>query len=140
MTIEEIRDVLARALPMRPPTFSDGTLPASRKIETLGDYLLESAYMQAELEEAYHYLSFTVETLKAKVERMEGWEAALPSGSGRPSQAAVLTAKRIVDPATFEAGAEARQLRDSVKRQIDRFRFEAGQGPISRAYTLITGG
>jgi hypothetical protein len=139
MTEDEIRLVLAQALTMRSPRFEDGT-GAKEKISSLEDYLLESAYMQGELEEAYHYLTYSIAHLKREIEEMTGYEAALPSRpAGRHTQADHLAAKRIAAPATFEAGAEARQLMESVKRQIDRFRFEAGQGPISRAYTLITG-
>lgn len=140
MTLEQIRAALAAALVLRPPKFEPGT-PVPEKVSSLADYLLDSAYAQAELEECYHYLNYTIELLREKVEHMTGYEVALPrKPQDRITQADILSAKRTVDAPTFSAGAEAKQLRESVKRQIDRFRFEAGQGPISRAYTLITGG
>jgi hypothetical protein len=138
MTYDEIGTVLARALVMRSPRFESETM-ARGKIEAIEDCMLESAYMHGELEEAYHYLTFSVAHLKRQVEEMTGYEAALPSKpAGRHTQADHIAAKRIADPAVFEAGAEARQLMDSIKRQLDRFEWE--QATLSRVYTLISGG
>lgn len=140
MTYEEIKGTLLLALKMRSPKFEVGT-PVGDKVKSIEDYLLESAFMQGELEECLHWLDWTIAELKNKIETMTGYEAALPrKPQGRITGADVLAAKRRVDPPTFEAGTEAKQLRTSVVRQIDRFRFEAGQGPISRSYTVISGG
>jgi hypothetical protein len=133
--IEELKGALARALPMRPPRFEPGTAPRV-KVSAIEDYMLEAAYMHSELEEAYHWLSLLVEHFKAKVEAVEGYQVALPGG--RYTQRDVLAAKRKVAPEVFAAGAEARQLRDSIQRQIARFEWE--NTTISRAYTIITGG
>lgn len=140
MQVDEIKGALATAVAMRPPKF-DEALPAARKVAELTDYLLESAFMQAELEEALFWLDRLVAEMQAKVEQISGYEAVLPAKrSERITKEDVLRAKRTIDPVTFEAGAEAKALRVSVLRQIDRFRFEAGNGPVSRAYTMISGG
>lgn len=139
MDIEAIEAALSVALPLRPPRF--GPDDAARlKVGRLEDYLLESAYAHAELEEALHWLEALVGELKARVEEMTGWQVALPSGKRgeRATQQDVLRAKRQLDPVTFDAGARARQLRESVRRQIARFEFE--ERVVSRAYTLISGG
>lgn len=140
MNIDEIRAAVGVALRMRPPRFEQGA-GGAEKISALEDYLLESAYMQAELEEARHYLTYTVETLKQQIAEMTGYEALLPAKSqDRLTEADRNHAKAQAAPELFAAGKEARMLLETVKRQVERFRFEAGQGPISRAYTLITGG
>lgn len=139
MEIERIEAVLATALPIRPPKFSPDTR-GSEKVSKLEDYLLDLAFQHAELEEALHWLDSLVEHFKEKVEQITGWEVALPSGKrgDRVTQQDMLRAKRQLDPVTFEAGARARQLRESIRRQIARFEFE--DKVMSRVYTLISGG
>lgn len=146
MTVDEIREILGEAVTMRPPKFTpipDGEpSPTDRqKIDRLQDYLLESAWMQSALEEALFYLLNVIARLKGEIDGLTGWEAVLPNKpAGRLTQADVQSAKRIAAPEIYEAGAEAKQLVEAVKRQIEKFRWEAGQGPISRAYTMIVGG
>jgi hypothetical protein len=102
--------------------------------------LLETAYLGAELEEALFWLDGLVAHFTEKIDRMTGYEVALPrKPKDRLTQADITAAKRTVDPTSFDAGAEAKQLRASALRQIDRFRFEA-QWTISRAYTMLSGG
>jgi hypothetical protein len=138
MEIEAIRLAVTTALALKPPIFAPGTAPAV-KVRTLEDYLLQSAYVAADLEEALHYLDLLVDHFKDKVAQISGFEVALPrKRAERITREDVLLAKRTVDPTTFEAGAECRQLRATVVRQIDRLKFESGV--VSRAYTLISGG
>lgn len=137
MTLEEIRAALATALALKPPRWTEDTPPAV-KIGLIETYLMESAYSGAELEEAVHYLDFTMAQLRQKIEQITGYEAVLPSkAADRITKADVIAAKRTLDPVTFDAGAEARQIRESLVRQLDRYEREA-KG-YSRLYTVITG-
>ena len=137
MNIEEIKGALAEALPLRPPTFN-GEGPRE-KIGALEDYLLGSAVVAAELEEALHWLDALVTHFAAQIDQISGYEVALPRKTrDRMTKDDILAAKRVVDPTSFDAGAEAKQLRVSVLRQIERLRFEE-QYVVSRAYTMIAG-
>jgi hypothetical protein len=139
MDIAEIRAALTAALVMRPPMFMDGEGPRE-KVAALEDYLLSSAYVAAGLEEALHWLSALGAHFAAQVDQITGYEVALPRKTrDRITKDDILLAKRVVDPATFEAGIEAKALRASVLRQIERLRFEE-QYVISRYYTMVTGG
>lgn len=139
LDIDGIKGILHNAVRLRPPKWQDPTM-TREKIEALENYLLESAYAAAELEECLHWLSAMVAHFKRVIDNMTGYEAALPSKSrDRLTQADINRAKRVVDPVSFDAGAEARHLQESCLRQIERLRFEE-QWVISRAYTMITGG
>lgn len=140
MDIEDIKGALNRALQLRPPKWDPREpSPPREKVAKLEDYLLESAYAAAELEESLHWLNSLVAHFTAKVEQITGYEVALPrKPRDRITQADINTAKRTVDPVTFDAGAEVRQLIESTRRQIERLRFEE-QWVISRAYSMISG-
>jgi hypothetical protein len=136
-TFEELQDVLHRALPMRPPKFEPGT-SGREKVSAIEDYLLESAYIHAELEEALHWLTALVEHFKEQIDAMQGWEVGLPSKPrDKITRQDVLTAKRKLNPTPFEIGGDARRTRDSVLRQIARFEYDTTV--ISRAYSVISG-
>lgn len=138
MDLDSIRAVIAEAVTMRPPKFEEGMAP-SAKVGALEDSMMGSAYMHAELEEALHWLDHTIARLKQQIEQMTGYEVALPrKPRDRITQADVLRAKRTVDRPTFDAGAEAKQLRESILRQIGRFEWESVV--LSRVYTLLSGG
>lgn len=137
MTIEEIEAVLAAALPLRVPRFPPDERPRT-KVSALEDYMLTLAYHHGELEEALHWLDAVIARLSEKIGAMTGFEAALPSKPrDRITEADRNSAKRRLDPATFAAGARAKELRTSVLRQIARFEFD--QTVVSRAYSLISG-
>jgi hypothetical protein len=137
VTHEEIKLALTDSLPLRPPRFAHDT-PGRQKVSELEDYLLESAYRHAELEEALHWTMALIEHFKEKIENITGYEIALPrKPRDRITQADINAAKRTVDGTSFELGAEMKQLRDSILRQIARFEFE--KEVVSRAYSFITG-
>lgn len=142
MTIEEIHKALGGALAMRPPVFrrnGDTPVQPKVKIEAFENYLLESAYVAADLEEAIFWLEGVVTETAERIEKITGYEPALPRKTrDRITQADVLGAKRVVDPEAFDLASDAKQLRASVLRQIDRLRFEE-QWVVSRAYTMVTG-
>jgi hypothetical protein len=137
VTIEEINALIARVLPMRPPKFEADT-NGREKVSRLEDYLLETAYAHAELEEALHWLSKVVERCQDEIAEITGYEVALPSKpQARITRDDVIAAKRKTKPQPFLAGAEAKHLRETVLRQIGRFEFE--KDVVSRAYTMISG-
>lgn len=141
MNIEEIETALGGALKLRPPQ-RDKAMDESRSqfVSRMEDYLLESAYAHAELEEALHYLLFAREKLREELEEVTGWEQHLPrKPADRITEADRNRAKALMYPQLFADGKQARMLIDSVKRQIDRFEWES-QWVISRAYTMISGG
>jgi hypothetical protein len=139
---DEIREVLVRALALRPPRFETNGGPpvgASAKVAALEDYLLDSAVLGAELEEALHWCDVLTNQFAKQIENMTGYEVALPRKSrDRITQADIAAAKRVVDPVAFEIGADMKRLHVSLVRQIDRLRHEH-QWVVSRAYTFITG-
>ena len=142
MDLEEIRSILDHALTTRPPKFAsngDRPTPPALKVSAFETYLLDTAYLAAELEESLFWLDKLVAHFAEKIDRMTGYEVALPrKPRDRLTAADIAGAKRTIDPTSFEAGVEAKQLRASVLRQIERFRWEA-QWVISRSYTFVTG-
>jgi hypothetical protein len=134
VTVEEIRERLFTALPLRVPRF-DPSGPAQDKIAAMETYLLETAYHRAELEEARYWLVEAGKELRGRWERVEGHEAMLGS---KATKEQVDKAKAEIDPETGAALAEARDLMTAIDRQIKRFGgtdYEA----VSRAYTLAVG-
>lgn len=141
MDAELIKATLATSLAMRPPKWDPEDPPGgAEKVGRLEDYMLQAAWMHAELEECLHNISAAIKLLQKQVDEINGWQVGLPSGTtaSRATKAEVLTAKRQLEPDTFDAGAEAKQLRESIYRQINRFEHE--EVVLSRAYTLISGG
>lgn len=133
-----IKDALLKALKLRPPVF-ESDLPGRSKVSELEDYLLSTAWLRAELEEALHWVDLLMANIKAQVEEITGYEVLLPAKSrDRITQQDIVAAKRRTVPEVFEMGAEVKQLRVSIVRQIDRFEHEA-QWVISRAYTMVSG-
>lgn len=134
--------MLARAMRARPPKFptnSDRPTPPAVKVSALEEYLFETAYLGAELEEVLFALEGLVTYFADQIDRMTGYEMALPrKPKDRITQADITTAKRTTDPVSFDAAAEAKAMRGGVQRQIERFRFEA-QYVVSRGYSMISG-
>lgn len=141
VTIDEIRGVLDEALVMRPPRRKDEPEQGTKEfVSRLEDYLLESAYARANLEEARHYLALTLEHLRTELAEMTGYEALLPrKPQERITEADRNRAKAVARPDLVGAGKDAKLLLESVNRQLQRAEFEA-QWVISRAYTMISGG
>lgn len=141
MNVEEIKTALNTALAMRPPRWDPEDPPrGGEKVSRLEDYMLQAAWMHAELEDCLHHISAAIKLLQKQVDEITGWEVALPSGktTARATKEDVNQAKRKLKPELFDAGGEARQLRESILRQIARFEHE--EVVLSRAYTLISGG
>lgn len=137
MTLDEIRQTLALALPVRTPTFEHGT-PAHQRVAGIEDYMFDAAVHHGSLVEARHWLRHAEDELRRKVDEMQGWEQFMSRrGSGAPTRPEIDRAKRQLDPGLFAAGREVRLLRGSVDDQIARFEFE--QSTLSRVYSLISG-
>lgn len=139
MHLEEIEGILAAALPMRTPSFPEGTR-AAEKIPKLEDYMMASAQAAGELCEARHWLRLLDEKLRDDWTRVAGYEIALPSGKSRDriTKADVQAAKITVAPQLYDAGKRVVSLMASVEEQIAR--FEREEKVVSRCYTMITGG
>lgn len=137
MTLDEIRDALGRALPMRSPTFADDT-PGGEKVPVLENYMLAVAEINGELVEARHWLRLTIEDLGEKWKHLQGWEVALRKARNRATKEDIHAAKVQIAPQLYDAGREARRLKSSVDDQIAR--FEREERVVSRAYTMVVGG
>lgn len=137
MTPEEIRRRLDAALPIREPLVDPNT-PARQRVAMLEDYMRLTAWHRGELEEALHWIAEARKLLVRTWEGIEGWEVNVPRAArGKPSEADVHRAKRVIDPATWDAMDELKGLTESVGRQIRR--LEIDDKTTSRLYTLITG-
>lgn len=135
MTLEEIRERLHAALPLRVPLY-DPNEPPKQRIDALTDHLLKCAYHRAELEEALHWAVEAGKLLRARWDGVQGHEAMI-RGS-KPTKEQVDAAKRTIDPETWKALDEARTLVESLRRQIVRL-GGSDYDAVSRAYTLLSG-
>lgn len=135
MTVDEIRAVLERALPVKVPLFNPED-PPQAKIRSLSDYILKTAEVRAELEQALHWCLEAGKLLRDEWDGIEGWEVALPRGASRTKDT-VNEAKRTVRPDLWPGMQEAKSLSESLGRQIRR--LELDFQAVSRAYSLLSG-
>lgn len=136
MTLQEIREVLERSLPLRIPLI-DPTSASRERIEALEDYILKTAHMRGDLEEAFHWCVEAGKLLRLEWDGLQGYENALPRKTTYTKEQ-VDRAKRTVRPDLWTALQDARTLAVALERQIKRFGgsdYEAA----SRAYTMLTG-
>lgn len=136
MTLDEVRERLDKAMPLRVPLWDPNMNPKER-IEGLTDHLLTCAYHRAELEEALHWTVEAGKTLRAQWDGVQGHEA-MVRGS-RPTKDQLDAAKRTIAPDTWAALDECRTLVESLRRQITRL-GGTDYDAVSRAYTLMSGG
>lgn len=134
MTLEEARQKLNAALPLRTPLL-DPHAPGRAKVEALEDYMATASFHRGELEEALVWVYDAGAVLRHEWEQIEGYEVALPRGDR--TQAAVNEAKRTIDPGTWQGIQEAKHLVDRIGGQIRK--LEKDDATVSRLYTLITG-
>jgi hypothetical protein len=135
MTLDEIRQTIADALPLRVPRFTGDDTPRE-KVAQLEDYLMQSAEQRGALIEARHWLRELEDVLRGQIDALEGWQSFLPKGA--PTKTAVNDAKRQAAPNLYAQAAEIRKLLASVDDQVDRFAFE-DQIVVSRCYSMISG-
>jgi hypothetical protein len=130
VTIQEIRRRLEAALPIRVPLFNPN-LQGREKVEQLEDYLAQTAWHRAELEEALYWAWETDKPLRETWEGLQGWQNLLPREQrSKPTAKAVAEAKRQIDGATYDA------LRD-LKLLIKRLTLDDAN--TSRRYSLLSG-
>jgi hypothetical protein len=134
VTIEEIRERLDRALPLRVPQ-RDPNKSTGELVSELTDHLLTCAYHRAELEEALHWAVELGKALKRDWDNIQGWQATV---GRKATQAQIDGAKRDINAGLWDALEEARTLVESLRRQITRL-GGSDYDAVSRAYTLLSG-
>lgn len=135
MTIDEIRERLERALPLRIPTFDPDANPRD-KMAALETHILKCAWERAELEEALHWAIEVGKQLRVQWDSHQGWE--LVAGA-KPTQERVNDAKRRTGARpVWEGMQEMKALVESLHRQIARL-GGSDYDAASRAYTLMSG-
>jgi hypothetical protein len=134
LTPDDVRTLCFNAAKLKMPTF-DSTYSPGAKIEKIEDYLLNTAAMRSELEEARLYMHEATFKLKQQYKDMTGWEVHMGK---MQTEEAVKRAKRIADTPLCQGIDEGEEL---IKRLSDQIRrLEHDDEVASRAYTLITGG
>jgi hypothetical protein len=137
VTIQEIRRRLEAALPIRVPLFNPN-LQGREKVEQLEDYLAQTAWHRAELEEALYWAWETDKPLRETWEGLQGWQNLLPREQrSKPTAKAVAEAKRQIDGATYDALRDLKLLIDGLERQIKRLTLDDAN--TSRRYSLLSG-
>lgn len=135
MNLDEVKSKLEAALPLRIPLMDPNVSPRVR-VEQLEDYILKCAWHRGELEEALYWTIEAGKVLRARWDRVEGFQVAI-RGS-RPTREQIEHAKAEIDPETYAALTEARSLVEHLKRQISRL-GGSDYDAASRAYTLLSG-
>jgi hypothetical protein len=135
VTIEEIRATIEKSLPLRIPLFDPDTHPRV-KMTALEDYILRTAHMRGELEEALHWAIEIGKQLRLDWDNHYGHQALLTS---KATQAQVIDAKRRTGAGpVWDGMQEAKALVESLERQIRRL-GGSDYDAASRAYTLMSG-
>lgn len=138
MTLDDIRQRIDAALPIRIPQFDPNTHPAE-KVGGLETYLLATAFHRGELVEAWHWLEEVRKKALREWNELTGYEVALPrAGSSRNvTQGDVKAAKRTLRPDLASLLEDCTSLERDLERQIRRLEWD--DRAASRSYTLITG-
>lgn len=137
MDTETMYARLKTAMPLRCPLFNPN-VGGREKVEKLEDYLAQTAYHRAELEEALYWAWEAEKVLRVKWDEIEGWQNLLPSRDrAKPTERQKTWAKGQVDPATFGALDRLKTLIAGLERQIKR--LELDDKNTSRRYSLLTG-
>jgi hypothetical protein len=145
MTPQEAVQLVFEAAKLRMPTFRydpHGSEPAhspQQKIIALEDYLLQSAAVRGQLEEARVYMNELQHTFVVEWEKLAGWEVNLPGGKKLKdaTQADIATAKRNARPDLWENLSDVKNALAQLGNQVRR--LEHDDDVASRAYTFIVG-
>lgn len=135
METEEIRTIIQRASALRMPGLPEG---GKREwVESLMDYLQQTAVARAELLEAREAVELTLSTLDDRWAKLEGWHAI---AGHKPTQPQIEEAKRQVDEELWTARREAKRVLGVIDAQVKRLGGMSDDEIASRLYTLVSGG
>lgn len=136
MTLQEIRQRLEAALPVRVPIIDPTQRVSGReRVQALSDHILNVAFHRAELEEALHHCLEAGKILRRDWDDLRGYEVGLPTKHTKDD---VEKAKRELAPDVWTSLNEARTLTESIKRQITRL-GGSDYDAASRVYTMLSG-
>lgn len=128
-----ISDALTTSKQMRMPRFEHGVAPRV-KIDELESYLLNTAFVQAELAEERLDALVTLQELSRSWDHLDGWQALRRNTRTEKS---VEDAKRQVDPRLYD---QIKDLEWTIKRLSEEIeRLERDASKASRAYSMMTG-
>lgn len=136
MTLQEVRERLLKALPLRIPQFDPNSHPRER-VQGLADHILTVAYHRAELEEALYWTIEAGKTLKVRWDGHQGYEVAL-RGSKHTQEQVNEAKRRTGMREVWDGLQEAKALKEALERQINRM-GGSDYDAASRAYTLLSG-
>jgi hypothetical protein len=127
------REALDAAKGLRMPrlTRKQGT---RERLDSLEDYMLETAWHRAELMEGRMAVYEDLHTLKEEWDHLDGWQALKRT----KTETAVEDAKRQLRPDIYNAIQKAEWLIARLTEQMERLDREATI--CSRAFTFATGG
>jgi len=134
VTPEDIRERLSAAAELRFPKLKG--LPVGQKIESLEDYLVDTAIHRGELEEARLHTHEALAVMLDQWDDIEGWERLL-SSSSRGTQEEIRRAKKTLRPELHDGINDGKRLVARLSEQISR--LEQDDKVASRVYTLVTG-
>lgn len=137
MTLQEVRERLLKALPLRVPQFDPNAHPRDR-VQGLADHILKVAYHRAELEEALYWTIEAGKALKVKWDGHQGYEVSLPRGSKHTQEQVNEAKRRTGMKETWDGLQEAKALKEALERQIIRL-GGSDYDAASRVYTLLSG-
>jgi hypothetical protein len=140
MDITRVRTILFAAAQRRMPRFEDRDTDGM-KIEKLETYLLSSAHVRGDLEEARLWMQQTLRDLDLQWRAIEGWELHLDRKRAATKEQ-LRQAKRMVGPseaAIDDAMEEAKWLIARLTEQINRLSHMGDDQVASRIYTLLAG-
>jgi hypothetical protein len=137
VTVQEIRERLEKALPIRVPLFNPN-LQGREKVEQLEDYLAQTAYHRAELEEALYWAWETDKPLRDRWDGVQGWQNLLPRDqkleADREGRGRSEARDRRGD---VRRAPRPEDLIDALERQIKRLTLDDAN--TSRRYSLLSG-
>lgn len=135
MNVPQIEQYLKDATALRMPRLNPNDNPGL-KIATLEDYLLKLSYHRGDLEEAIGWVLEAKHEARRDLDKVQGWDAALPKPADRTADR-VLAEKARINPQAGAVLKDASYWLDRLERQ--RRRLELDHNATSRAFTFITG-
>lgn len=138
MDVAAIRTTLFTAAKLRIPRFEEHESQGAR-IDKLESYLLSSAVVGGDLEEARLFCQQALHDLTKQWDHLQGWEIHLPASAKTRTGPAIREAKRIFNPDLYDSIVEAQWLIARLSEQIHRLRKMGDDQVASRIYTMMGG-